>query len=165
MHTLWKVVNLLCSRSNYVGFNQFNSCVLSFASDKLRHSHVQKVHERRYHRVCHICARVYSSYTALRTHLQEHSEVGKPKIKCHICGKMYKHLETHMYVHKDEGKAFPCPYCAKIFRNRNVLSSHVTGMHTFKLKKCHLCDKKYKTNAEMRVGISVIDFFYITLQC
>lgn len=69
-----------------------------------------------------------------------------------------------MYIHKDEGKTFECPHCAKIFRNRNVLSSHISGMHTFKLKKCNLCDKKYKTNAEMRVGsITVFDFLKLVL--
>lgn len=116
---------------------------------------MQKVHERKFHRVCHICAKVYSTNAAFKRHLQEHSGVEQPRVNCHVCGNSYKNdivLKTHMILHEDEGKKFPCPHCSKMPPNRLALKSHIYEMHKFKLRKCNFCEKGCKTNQELRVG-------------
>lgn len=117
-------------------------------------THVKFVHGQQNQQVCHICARVYSSPASLRRHLKEHSGVEEPRITCKICGRSCKNeiaLRKHMTIHEDEGKSFPCPDCQKVYSNRMTLAAHVRGNHSFKLHKCHLCDKEFKRAITLKV--------------
>lgn len=126
----------------------------SFATDKILQYHIQKVHERKFNRVCHICAKIYATDAAFQRHVQSHSGVEQPRVNCLVCGKSYKNeivLKDHMTIHEDEGKTFPCPHCPKISPHRRALKAHIYEMHNFKVKKCNFCEKVCKTNQELRV--------------
>lgn len=132
------------------------SYAFSFTSQKFRTIHVKQVHERKFRRVCYICAKDCSTGNALQRHLlEEHSGVEQPRVNCHVCDKSYKNdkgLKSHMMVHEDEGKRFPCPHCSKISPNRRALGTHIVEQHKFKPQKCNLCEKECKTKRELRVS-------------
>lgn len=129
-------------------------CSHSFGTERILLFHVRQVHERRFDRVCHICAKVYSSIAELKKHLPVHSTIKPPRLHCQICGNSYKNeriLRQHMDVHKD-GQIFSCTQCPKTYSNRSILATHIRNVHNFKWRKCNFCEKECKTNRELKVG-------------
>lgn len=158
MWSLQKKVNTPLTLKSSCDFcNITSSCwIHSFGTERILLFHVRQVHERRFDRVCHICAKVYSSIAELKKHLPAHSSIKQPRLHCQICGNSYKNiriLKQHMDVHKDDGQVFSCTQCPKTYPNRSILATHIRNVHNFKWRKCNFCEKECKTNRELKVGI------------
>ena len=57
---------------------------------------------------------------------------GKPLYSCKICGKEDEsgNMKHHIEVHHMEGVSFPCNFCEKTFRSRQLLRMHNRNHHT-----------------------------------
>lgn len=150
-----KCKSLSTVRCTFNPFHSFLTGLCSFVTKYSLNSHVKLVHQRRYQKVCHICAKVYSTSTSFRHHMKEHSDVKDPRVVCQICGRTYKTpkgLRNHMAAHNEENECFKCPQCPKISPNRHALSTHIRVMHNYKLHECHLCERKCKSAVALMVS-------------
>ncbi|XP_037827375.1 zinc finger protein 732-like isoform X6 [Lucilia sericata] len=119
--------------------------------------HNLKYHLTKVHKVgdfsfqCDLCGKKLVSKNAVLYHnLRVHVE---KKYPCEFCGKLYAipaELKVHTRIHTAE-KPHICELCGKCFRLRNLLSLHVTRMHTkIRAFKCTMCPKDFLKNTDLR---------------
>ncbi|KAI8127113.1 Zinc finger protein 208 [Lucilia cuprina] len=119
--------------------------------------HNLKYHLTKVHKVgdfsfqCDLCGKKLVSKNAVLYHnLRVHVE---KKYPCEFCGKLYAipaELKVHTRIHTAE-KPHVCELCGKCFRLRNLLSLHVTRMHTkIRAFKCTMCPKDFLKNTDLR---------------
>lgn len=144
--------------------------IFRFATKYSLNNHIKLVHQRRYEKVCHICAKVYSSSYSFRQHMKEHSEVKDARVVCQLCGRTYKNakgLRNHMMAHKEADQEFRCPQCPKISPNRHALKTHIRVMHNYKVHKCQLCERECKSAMALteHMATHTNDFLYNCTYC
>lgn len=123
-------------------------CDLHFSNVKEYYQHRYKRHYKKREKtnvVCHICGKVYSSFT-IGEHLKNiHAK--KRNYKCVDCGKCFANkykLDRHMIVHTNEFK-HQCSICNKMFKMRYSLQVHLK-MHNNKITfECYICSKTFST--------------------
>ncbi|XP_062562531.1 oocyte zinc finger protein XlCOF28-like isoform X2 [Armigeres subalbatus] len=79
-----------------------------------------------------------------------------PLVECIYCKNTYrgrntlkKHLRIHLNI-----KGNQCAYCPKTFTDRSSLRIH-EGRHTGRSFKCHICDKQYYSQNELRQHLTM----------
>lgn len=134
------------------------------------------------------CNREYAYKACLAEHLRvKHFKEGKLSFKelfpCKVCGKLLsnkrsalRHIrEVHINVKKknhwkkkEVQKEFICPICAKMFKNRTLLTQHEKIHRVLKPSDywyCDLCGNKFKEKTLMRVHIQNRHVRRIRFQC
>lgn len=123
-------------------------CNLKFNNAKEYYQHRYKRHYRKREKtntVCHICGKVYSSYT-IGEHLKN-IHARRRNYKCVECEKCFANkykLDRHMIVHSNEFK-HQCNICNKMFKMQYSLQVHLK-MHNNKVSfECYICSKTFST--------------------
>ncbi|XP_037549385.1 zinc finger protein 728-like [Nematolebias whitei] len=89
--------------------------------------------------VCGICGENLLLSETLTEHLQKHKETGNI---CHICGKKYQNIETHMRSHTGF-KPYHCSICSKSFPRPGALRRHRKTHSGERPFICEICGKTY----------------------
>lgn len=142
--------------STYITDEFFHA--FSFNKKKTLQHHVRVEHQYVRH-VCHICAKEYRTLGGFQEHLLSHNSVGNSSsIQCKLCPSIFKNvlrLRRHMARHRKNSTELQCPHCSKKKPNMYLLKEHIAGRHNYKVHKCRLCEREFRTPAEVTVGIFV----------
>ncbi|KAM6899970.1 uncharacterized protein FYW49_018082 [Xenentodon cancila] len=99
--------------------------------------------------VCGVCGETLLPSETLRDHLQSHKEAGKI---CHICGKSYQNIETHMRSHTGI-KPYHCSICGKSFPRPGALRRHKRIHSGERPYICEFCGKTFIDNSALTTHI------------
>lgn len=126
------------------------------------------VHERPVRIVCHVCGKVYQSHRSLTNHLKDHDDIKQPTSECNICGKSFKTKYTMLrhvkWTHEQKGQVFHCPVCQKTLPSQYAVQTHKAYAHKIDLRKCHICDREFKSAKVLMVSaLELIDFIKYSL--
>ncbi|XP_062549089.1 zinc finger protein 271-like isoform X2 [Armigeres subalbatus] len=70
------------------------------------------------------------------------------KLVCHICGKLVKHLESHMIIHENK-RNFECDICHKRFNKFDIAMKHQRVHDGQRMYVCRQgCGKSYKADGD-----------------
>lgn len=116
-----------------------------------------RIEHQHFRHVCHVCGKEYRTYPGLHAHLRSHSDVG-PRLKCKMCPNKFKTiywLRLHQAKEHHIATLLQCPYCPKKKTNQFQLKKHI-ALHTYKPHKCDLCEREFRSPAELTVGIRAL---------
>lgn len=116
--------------------------------------HVKIEHQHLRH-VCHVCAKEYRTWPGLQSHLRSHSDKG-PRIKCKMCGNLFINmyrLRLHKAKDHENATLLQCPHCPKMKTNLFQLKKHIAHSHNYKVHKCELCEREFRSPVEVSVGL------------
>ncbi|KAF0024111.1 hypothetical protein F2P81_022913 [Scophthalmus maximus] len=99
--------------------------------------------------VCGVCGEALPPSETLMDHLQTHRDAGK---MCHICGKTYQNIETHMRSHTGV-KPYRCGVCAKSFPRPGALRRHRRIHSGERPYICEFCGKTFVDNGALTTHI------------
>uniref|UniRef100_A0A3B4WFE5 C2H2-type domain-containing protein n=3 Tax=Seriola lalandi dorsalis TaxID=1841481 RepID=A0A3B4WFE5_SERLL len=99
--------------------------------------------------VCGVCGESLPPSETLADHLQTHRDAGKI---CHICGKTYQNIETHMRSHTGV-KPYHCSVCAKSFPRPGALRRHKRIHSGERPYICEFCGKTFIDNGALTTHI------------
>ncbi|KAF3706903.1 Zinc finger protein 26 [Channa argus] len=99
--------------------------------------------------VCGICGESLLPSETLEDHLQSHKDGGKI---CHICGKTYQNIETHMRSHTGI-KPYRCSVCDKSFPRPGALRRHRRIHSGERPYICEFCGKTFIDNGTLTTHI------------
>ncbi|XP_041867906.1 oocyte zinc finger protein XlCOF6-like [Melanotaenia boesemani] len=99
--------------------------------------------------VCGVCGERLLPSQTLTNHLQVHREEGKI---CHICGKTYQNIETHMRGHTGV-KPYRCSICGKSFPRPGALRRHKRIHSGERPYICEFCGKTFIDNGALTTHI------------
>ncbi|XP_068188609.1 oocyte zinc finger protein XlCOF6-like [Antennarius striatus] len=91
--------------------------------------------------ICHVCGKTYQN---VETHMRSHTGV-KP-YSCHVCGKAFPRpgaLRRHRRIHSGE-RPYICEFCGKTFVDNGALTAHIknhTGDKPVPRISCETCGK------------------------
>lgn len=124
-----------------------------FNAKSTMQAHVKIEHEN-HRQVCHVCAKEYRTLHSLQLHLRSHSNKG-PRLKCRTCGNMFMNmyrLRLHQAQEHEHAKLLQCPHCPRKKTNTFELRKHITHSHKFKVHKCELCEREFRSPIDVQVG-------------
>ncbi|KAF7210818.1 zinc finger protein 14 [Nothobranchius furzeri] len=98
---------------------------------------------------CGVCGETLLPSETLTDHLQTHRELGKI---CHICGKTYQNIQTHMRSHTGI-KPYHCSVCGKSFPRPGALRRHKRIHNGERPYICEFCGKMYTDNSSLTTHI------------
>lgn len=101
---------------------------------------------------CDICGKSFATKTLLRDHLTNHNrKFACPVNSCSFMGRNFRSVATHMqYVHSDERKFGPCPFCDKYFKTLKDYKAHIVTHNKSGEFKCQNCDYVTTTLKSLR---------------
>lgn len=112
-------------------------------------------------RVCDVCARFFKCSKSYERHYQvEHTNIDQ-RVKCDICQKWFKHLDTLKdHIRRHYAASATCNYCGRVSSNKKSLRLHIRNVHadidsSVKTKNefpCTVCEKIFKKKQTLRVS-------------
>lgn len=132
----------------------FVVAVIRFNAKQTMTLHV-RIHHQHIRHVCDVCAKEYSTLSGLLTHLRSHTDSG-PRIKCKMCGNLFLNMyRLRLHQAKDHETATPlqCPHCPKKKTNLFQLKKHIAHSHNYRVHKCNLCEREFRSPVEVSVRI------------
>uniref|UniRef100_UPI0037E783C3 zinc finger protein 26-like n=1 Tax=Semicossyphus pulcher TaxID=241346 RepID=UPI0037E783C3 len=98
---------------------------------------------------CGICGESLRPSETMTDHLQVHRDTGNI---CHICGKTYQNIETHMRSHTGV-KPYRCGVCSKSFPRPGALRRHRRIHSGERPYICEFCGKTFIDNTALMTHI------------
>ncbi|XP_030002741.1 zinc finger protein 665-like isoform X2 [Sphaeramia orbicularis] len=99
--------------------------------------------------ICGVCGEHLATSESLMEHLDTHRDTGKI---CHICGKTYQNIETHMRSHTGI-KPYRCNVCGKTFPRPGALRRHRRIHSGERPYICEFCGKTFVDNSALTTHI------------
>jgi DNA-directed RNA polymerase subunit RPC12/RpoP len=103
--------------------------------------------------MCHVCPKIFPSWSALKEHLYSHMAESEQK-RCTECGKCLKNdstLRSHMKSHGSQ--LYRCPHCSKVYNFPQSLRAHMRSHSNTHPYKCLVCGKTFKLKKGLKVSI------------
>ena len=125
-------------------------CGMAFMRSSRLKEHIDAMHNRLEKYKCHLCGKRFSN---LRSHMETHKEVAD--LICDICGKAFKqkkNLTRHLRIHSDA--RYICEVCGRQFVEKHALKTH-SLLHTRGPKrfKCGVCAKDFHQKSDLKKHI------------
>ncbi|XP_058828726.1 zinc finger protein 558-like [Topomyia yanbarensis] len=103
-------------------------CKKSYSSSRVLKDHIKEVHATDEKRLlqCDVCLKRFAS----KRHLNAHSTMAHGSYPCPQCAKVLASqgsLKHHIFTQHGEGQQFICDICARVFRSKRCLETHVKG--------------------------------------
>ncbi|XP_058463728.1 transcription factor grauzone-like [Malaya genurostris] len=103
-------------------------CKKSYSSSRVLKDHIKEVHATAENRSlqCNVCLKRFAS----KRHLNAHSTMAHGSFPCPQCNKVLASqgsLKHHIFTQHGEGQQFICDICARVFRSKRCLETHVKG--------------------------------------
>ena len=109
--------------------------------------HKNRVHDKIYDYVCHICAKPKPTKLLLDQHMVIAHGQGERKFQCDKCDKRFvrnEHLRKHFETHHARSILYQCEQCPKTFWHKNYLHTHVRMIHDkIRPNKCDICQEGF----------------------
>lgn len=112
-------------------------------------------------RVCEKCSKFFKCSKSYERHYQvEHTNIDQ-RVKCDICQKWFKHLDTLKdHIRRHYAASATCNYCGRVSSNKKSLRLHIRNVHadidsSVKTKNefpCTVCEKIFKKKQTLRVS-------------
>lgn len=102
--------------------------------------------------MCSVCAAIFRSMSALRTHMASHGEL---KHFCKVCGKGFYRkakLDKHASVHSD-ARNFECNVCGKRFKSKEANRVHQRVHTEERPYACHICSRAFRYNCGLKAHL------------
>nr|XP_045583903.1 uncharacterized protein LOC123746413 isoform X1 [Procambarus clarkii] len=94
---------------------------------------VKKRMERTQEFSCHVCTRIFPTFSRLQRHAKEVHDSTEFAFPCDLCGVVFTrphNLERHKDTkHSDGERRFVCELCGRRFGRQDVLSVHISMVH------------------------------------
>ncbi|XP_063700782.1 zinc finger protein 470-like [Culicoides brevitarsis] len=113
----------------------------SFLHGHIDRNHIEKDFAKKGDFACHLCERRYLTDFRLKQHLGIHRLKEKA---CPFCGKLTRHLTSHLLKHEQPAERFQCDKCEKNYKSEKHLQLHAI-VHENKLFPCAQCGKAFNT--------------------
>lgn len=113
----------------------------SFLHGHIDRNHIEKDFAKKGDYACHLCERRYLTDFRLKQHLGIHRLKEKA---CPFCGKLTRHLTSHLLKHEEPAERFQCDKCEKNYKSEKHLQLHAI-VHENKLFSCQQCGKAFNT--------------------
>ncbi|KAM3962672.1 uncharacterized protein ACR2FA_003300 [Aphomia sociella] len=126
-------------------------CSASFNTKNNLRSHEYLHRGERPYR-CHVCTAAYTGPSALKRHLEKHSNI---KYICDHCNRQFiskTTIATHMDTHLPQPR-FCCDTCGKRYATKAAMKLHVHRVH-LKLPPpaaCQICPKRYPRMSALKI--------------
>lgn len=111
---------------------------------------------------CGICSKNYSSPSALKKHMELHTESKKFKCTFKGCSLVFARkftMQNHLRTHNALDRPFKCTICKSAFNQKNILQRHLKTCHGEYFYKCEFCEKSFEKKFELRVHYTECDDF------
>jgi len=137
-------------------------CENTFATKKARDAHQRLEHhtssaESDANHNCHVCGKMFKTYSTLYGHMKTHED---GKFICTVCGSTFKvrsYLQRHLASHDQSNKRFECDLCDKKFSQPYLMRQHKEFSHMKNLPfKCELCGKPARTMTRLKIHIRAV---------
>lgn len=116
-------------------------------------AHIEIFHVRKFQQICDECGELFPLKAYLKLHKKSH-DTRDTRIICRLCPSILNN-ERALNIHISRiHKSLPgnCPHYPKVSPNQHALVMHIKSMHYYKLHKCHICDREYKSATLLRVS-------------
>lgn len=113
----------------------------SFLHGHIDRNHIEKDFAKKGDYACHLCERKYLTDFRLKQHLGIHRLKEKA---CPFCGKLTRHLTSHLLKHEEPAERFQCDKCEKNYKSEKHLQLHAI-VHENKVFSCQQCGKAFNT--------------------
>lgn len=136
-----------------------NKCFKRFirSSSLSRHEISHKSDNSKYCFRCVFCSKVFARGINLESHMNLHKSNGG--FQCSHCKRRFYRqmdLKTHERSHGNHHKHFlRCKICRKCFDSASRLANHMISHTNERPHKCHMCDKRYKRESDLRKHINI----------
>jgi len=128
-------------------------CQARYENPRRLRKHLISVHfPEKKDKCCHICPKKFASKSALRTHLQTHSE---PTFQCPKCDKVFKTYGTRtQHLQSHYPPRFECLVCQQRFVYRSGLKNHLQQVHKHQDFEKHI--RKLPKQQELSEGNEIL---------
>lgn len=141
---------------------EFSATWFSFNSKQTLTVHV-RIHHKHMRHVCDVCAKEYTTVSGLLYHLRSHTDAGR-RIKCKLCGELFSNgyrLQLHQAKVHETATPLQCPHCPKKKTNQFQLKKHIAHSHNYRVHKCNLCEREFRSPLAVSVRIRCSCFLHI----
>lgn len=112
---------------------------------------------------CDLCGRIFTRKQNIMSHMMTvHLQGLGPEIRCNVCDKTFtteRNLKRHQnQLHNPDVQYPTCAECSKVFKGKHSLIAHIQAVHNVNKKgiiKCHLCEKVYTNNRNLKRHIEM----------
>ncbi|XP_041979834.1 zinc finger protein 200-like [Aricia agestis] len=102
---------------------------------------------------CTECSATFANKASLEPHLRMHR--GERPFRCSHCPRAYtSYIAMKHHMNKHSSIQFICDYCGRVFKEKGKLVVHLASHAPIKRYGCKECPKRYSTKSDLTVHVS-----------